>query len=462
MKKMRQIILTLLLIGLGSTLLAQTVVGTWGGKVNMGLTSLRIKIQIEQGDSCYTATMYSPDQSNKGIPVKSVSYADGVLSLDIPRIKAVYKGRFENDTLIDGTLTQNGAEMALKLTPGEIIRLRPQEPKAPYPYRTEDVTFRNEEGKTTLSGTLTIPSEGAKFPCLVLVSGSGAQNRDEEILGHKPFLVLADYLTRHGIAVLRYDDRGFGRSTGNFAEATTEDFAKDALCAIDYLTTRGEIDPQKIGIGGHSEGGSVTVMAAAMAPEKVGYIVSMAGVVQRGDSILLYQNGALLKAMGTPDSNADCYVDLLREIFRTQQANSMTYIREHSETIMDSLLTDKYSSLPKGMVSNAKAVLLTSSPWLTYFRENNPSLLLPNVRCPVLAIGGGRDLQVDNPTELSIIERIVRQNGNQRVKTTIYPKLNHLLQECQSGLPNEYGEIEQTIAPEVLEDIKQWILETTK
>lgn len=265
--------------------LAQDIAGQWNGVFEMQGVRLRLVFNIDKEGDAYKATMDSPDQGAKGVPVTSVRFVKPSLKIEINNIEFSYVGTQKNDTLIEGSFAQGAMSFPLNLVKKKMEMRRPQEPKPPFDYKSEDVKIQNEKAGITLAGTLTYPESGSKYPAVVLISGSGPQNRDEEVMGHKPFAVLADYLTSQGIAVLRYDDRGVGQSQGDFALGTTADFASDALAAFAYLRTRTEINHKKVGLLGHSEGGTITFMVAA-GNKDIAFIVSLAGKAMRGATLL--------------------------------------------------------------------------------------------------------------------------------------------------------------------------------
>lgn len=452
---MRRFLLFVLTIFTICEVYGQQLTGDWYGELSVGSGKLRLVFHISKTDSGYTSTMDSEDQSVKGIPISATDLTDDTLSLSIAALGASYKGVVRGDGEIVGTFTQNGAVLSLNLSRKKTKINRPQEPHPPYPYVSEDVTFVNKTAGVTLAGTLTKPAQGgAKFPCVVLVTGSGAQNRDEELLGHKPFAVIAHYLTRSGIAVLRYDDRGVGQSTGKFDGATTADFMTDALAAVDFLSTCSDIDKRKIGILGHSEGGTIVFMAAAENP-KIGYVISLAAMAQRGDSLLLKQNETMMRGLGMPVQTVRDYVDVLREIFRIQEQHTKEYVAKNQDTILI-CLREKLEKLPDDLHKNAIAVLGNRSEWLDYFKSLDPRPYIAKIRCPVMAINGSKDVQVDATTNLeTIMQNLHKGKGNLIIK---YDSLNHLFQKCETGMPAEYGAIEQTISPEVLKDVTNFIL----
>jgi len=343
---------------------------------------------------------------------------------------------------------------------------RPQDPVKPYPYYSEEVTFMNPKANIQLAGTLTLPKKDGIFPAVVLITGSGPQNRDEEIMGHRPFLVISDYLTRNGIAVLRYDDRGVFQSKGDFKTATTPDFATDAESAVAFLKSRKEINPSKIGLMGHSEGGIIAPMVASHSKD-ISFIVMLAGTGLRGDKILLYQQEVIARASGLPEA----------AIQRTREMNSKAYemiVAAKSDEALKADLAKYYAESlkntpadlkQKGISDEEMTTLLlkgTTTPWMLSFIRYDPVTALEKVKCPVLAVNGSKDLQVPARESLPAIERALKKGGNKQVTVKEYPGLNHLFQECKTGLPAEYSEIEQTFSPVVLDEITKWIVNTTK
>ncbi|MCE7039725.1 S9 family peptidase [Dyadobacter sp. CY312] len=345
----------------------------------------------------------------------------------------------------------------------QVIR-RPQTPSPPYPYYSEEVSFKNQN--VTLAGTLTLPSKTGKYPVVVLISGSGAQNRDGEMLNHKPFLVLADHLTRNGIGVLRYDDRGFGKSTGNFKPATSDDFSHDAESAVNFLKSRKDVDTAKIGLIGHSEGGLIAPMVAARSKD-VAVIVLLAGPGMELKKLLLIQDGLIAKAYGMSDENVKKLVGINEKAYElviqstdiNKLKTDMTrFVNENISKIPDKLIPAK---MTREQVAAARIESL-SSPWFQYALKYNPEETLVKVKCPVLAINGEKDIQVVPEENLSAIKLALKKGGNTNVTTKELPNLNHLFQECKTGSPAEYGEIEQTFAPAALNEISGWILKQVK
>lgn len=392
----------------------QALVGTWTGKLNVGPASLSLVLNITQEQGTINCTLDSPDQSAKGIKT-SVGYCkDDSISVAVPMIGASYSGRCIGNEL-KGTFTQMGHTFELNFKRGEEVIKRPQTPVAPFPYTTQEVTFSNEKDSVTLAGTLTLPvgydhASNGSVPLVIMVSGSGLQNRDEEIFEHKPFLVAADYLARNGIASLRYDDRGFGKSTGkNVANATTEDFARDAQAAYDYIKSLSLNKVGKVGIWGHSEGGDIAFMLGARG--KADFIVSLAGVGVRCDTALTAQANRLMQLNGMPGTAT----------------------------------TKGYRSM----------VLLQNQPWFNWFINYDPTPDIAATRCPVFAANGDKDCQVISELNLGGFKAALPATPGNRIVE--YPGLNHLFQECTTGGPTEYRTIEQTISPQFLKDAAEWI-----
>ena len=388
------------------------LIGSWSGKLNVGAIQLALVLHLEQADGYVIVSLDSPDQGSKGIVCYKEYLSDDSLAVKVEFLNMTYRAKLK-DGKLDGTFWQNGMSLPLVLTKGEAERKRPQQPKPDFPYQTEEVTFRNEADGATLAGTISYPvgydPASKKKPFVVLmVSGSGQQNRDEALMGHSPFLVIADYLARHGIATLRYDDRATAASVGGDVQnATTEDFMRDAAAGIAFLRNKKAF--KRVGCLGHSEGGAIAFMLASR--KKVDFIISLAGPGVKGDTLLVVQNNRILELMGQP---ATMTVEQLR---------------------------------------NDSSV--TPIPWLRYFLDYDPSYDIRNSRCPVFALNGDRDCQVISAQNLTAIQSLLPRSKKNLVKE--YPSLNHLFQHSTTGLPAEYSEIEETISPEVLQDIVEWV-----
>jgi hypothetical protein len=428
--------------------------GTWLGTLVISADAkLRIVFHIVNTEDGLMATLDSPDQGVKGLPTSKVSRDKAALRIEIEKISGVFTGLIAADlSSIDGTFTQ-GSSLPLSLhrvkDEAELELKRPQNPTKPYPYHDEDVSYENKVQNVTLAATLTIPQGKGPFPAVVLITGSGPQDRDESLLGHKPFLVLSDYLTRHGIAVLRADDRGTGKSTGNFATATTADFATDTEAGIAYLKTRPEVNPKKIGLIGHSEGGIIAPMVAARNPD-VAFIVMMAGSGVPGDEILVAQVEAIDESSGKTHAEAVQAGTREREILNLIKT-------EKDPAVLEKKLKDKMAEdgLEAQLGIEIKAL---TSPWFRFFMTYDPATALRKVTCPVLALNGEKDRQVPPKQNLPAIRKALEEGGNKHFEIVELPGLNHLFQTAKTGSPNEYAQIEETIAPVALDTMTVWIL----
>ncbi|MDR2533983.1 MAG: alpha/beta fold hydrolase [Tannerellaceae bacterium] len=451
---MKKSLFTLLSCLISLSIYGQDIAGQWHGALSVQGMKLRLVFHISKNADGYSATMDSPDQGAKGIPVTSASLQDRVFKLSVSNAGIEYEGTWNGADSISGNFRQSGHTFPLNLsraTSEETRLIRPQEPQPPYPYLAEEVAFENAEDGIRLAGTLTMPAAGGNFPAAVLISGSGPQNRDEEVMSHKPFWILADFLTRNGIAVLRFDDRGTAASTGQFSTATSFDFSKDAESAVKYLQTRKEIDNKKIGLIGHSEGGLIAPMLAARSGD-IAFIVMLAGTGLRGNEILLAQQEAIGRASGVNDTILQAVLDTNRKAF---DIIINTEPNEHRASIIrlikdvDAKATDEEID---AQISNL------FSPWTQYFLKYDPAPALKKVKCPVLALNGEKDLQVLPKLNLEAIAKALSEGGNRNVTVKELPGLNHLFQECKTGLPAEYSSIEQTFAPSAMAEIAGYIL----
>ena len=425
---MKKILTAVLMAAMTSSLWAQQISGTWNGQLDLQVMKLGIVFHFDEGK----CSIDSPDQGAKGIAGEVKELSERRVDVVFPSIAAAFSGDLQDGKIV-GTFRQMGRELPLTLKPGDIIRQRPQTPLPPYPYATREVTFKNDAAHATLAGTLTLPAdfEAQKSrPVVLMVTGSGLQNRDEEIFDHKPFAVIADYLARHGIASLRYDDRGFGQSTGEVANATTADFADDAEAGIRFLRTMNFSEKNgrktrekplfsKVGILGHSEGGSVAFMLGAK--QAVDFIVALAAPGIKGDTLLVEQTNALLELSGQP---AKMTLKQMRLTMAMQETN----------------------------------------PWYDFFTEYDPAADIAATRCPVFALNGSLDKQVLPESNLNAIYNLQLttydstpniQHPSPKIK--LYPGLNHLFQHTKTGATTEYNSIEETISEEVLRDIAEWI-----
>lgn len=446
-------------------------VGTWMGTLDVGAAQLRLRFVVTETDDVLGTTLFSIDQGNTEIPVAETTVSGDTISMSMPMIAASYRGTLAGegeDRTITGTFTQSGQSFPLVLAPGPddvAPPRRPQNPEEPYPYLAEDVAYANPEGGHTLAGTFTRPASGGPFPAVILISGSGPQDRDEALMGHRPFLVLADHLTRRGIAVLRYDDRGVEKSTGNFASATTEDFATDALAGVAYLKSRDDIDPAAIGLAGHSEGGLIAPIAAVRSPD-VSYIVLMAGTGVNGEKILYAQAALIARAAGAPEEAIAANREQQRAIFEVLKTEPD--LEPAGEAIATILRTGMQNAGAEGGGTDAAAleqaiaaqVQQVNNPWFRFFLTYEPAEVIAKVTVPVLAINGEKDLQVPYEENLRAIEAALRRGGNTRYEIHALPGLNHLFQHAQTGAPSEYQSIEETWSVDAMELIADWILKT--
>lgn len=466
MKKRTLILLTIL-----STLsiYGQDITGQWNGALKVQGTQLRLVFNVAKTDNVVSSTMDSPDQGAKGIPTTTTSFENSILKITIANAKIEYEGTLGKDNIIVGTFKQGGQSFPMNLSK-EIIEkeklVRPQEPIKPYSYYSEDITFENKKAGINLAGTLTLPKKEGVFPVVILISGSGPQNRNEELLGHKPFLVISDYLTKNGIAVLRYDDRGTAESTGDFNTATSADFATDVKSAIAYLKTRKEVNKKKIGLIGHSEGGIIAPMVASTSKD-VAFIVLLAGTGIQGDQLLLLQQKLIGKVSGVSDEDLHKIELTNRKAFDiVNKSKSLEQLNiDLTNYLKQTLIDNTGAEKPEGMSDNDFVKLQVkqiANHWMQYFIKYNPTPTLEKVKCPVLALNGGKDLQVPAKINLEAIEEALEKGGNKDITTKKIQNLNHLFQECETGSPNEYSTIEQTFSPIALTEISNWILKKTK
>lgn len=433
------------------------IAGLWQGIIDAGGTQIRLVFHVELADGGFKATVDSPDQGVYGIPVQAATVTGREIVLTVPASQGVYTGTLvEDGSGIHGRWDQAGSSLPMDLSRIEtVIRVtRPQDPKPPYPYDSMDVSFSSPSEGVTLAGTVTIPPGPGPFPAAVLVSGSGPQDRNEEIFNHRPFLVLSDYLTRHGIAVLRYDDRGMGGSTGNGAETTEQELAADAEAAVEYLRSIPRIDASHVGIVGHSEGGILGPIVAGF-DKRLGFVVLLAGPGYGGYDILLQQSAAILRTSGASAAQIEQAQALNRSLYDIVRAEPDD---DRAAARIRPIL--KSVGLPEDQLNAQIQGLLT--PWYRSFLESDPTGPLSQTNCPVLALIGSKDVQVPADENLAAIESKVRSGGNNDVTTVKLDGLNHLFQHANTGLPAEYGQISETMAPEVMQLVGEWINAKTR
>ena len=465
---MKRIIATLSLILFVSFSFAQNIEGDWYGLLKVPGPSLTVVLHLKKGDTGYTGTMDSPDQNAMGMPMDKVEFSNPRLVISAVRMGMRYEGVYNADSnKISGVFHQGGLQFPLSLSKNRSLikaanQPRPQDPKD-FPYRQEEVMFTNPKGGHQLAGTLTLPTNGKAKKIVVLITGSGPQNRNEEVaaFNHRPFLVLSDWLTRNGIAVLRYDDRGTAKSTGNFLEATTADFADDVEAAVNYIGSRPDLKKLSLGLVGHSEGGIIAPIIAGR-NKQVKFIVLLAGTGVPSVELLRQQNEDLMRASGLPDSTIALnsyiqriitttiagYPDLALPALKQKISSSLNqglepYLKNNDRTTID------------GMIAVAAERSLTK--WTRYFIQFNPAVYLSKVKCPVLALNGTLDIQVKAEPNLAGIKSALEKAGNKNFEIVAMPNLNHLFQKAVTGNVNEYSELTETINPEVLNKVSNWI-----
>lgn len=451
-------IFTLILVLINTmTLLAQDISGTWKGTLELPGKKLPLVFHLEAEDAQYTATWDSPNQGAMGLPVAEVIYEASEVELKMPNSGATYKGKVVSATSIEGNFVQGGLTFPLNLeltTAEEAKPKRPQEPQAPFPYQVEEVSFSNGSAGIKLAGTLTMPNGQAKVPAAILISGSGPQNRDEELLGHKPFWVLADHLSRKGIAVLRFDDRGVGESEGDFAKATSADFATDVSAAMDFLKDRADIG--SIGLIGHSEGGIIAPMVAAERDD-VAFIVSLAGTGIPGDELLMLQSHAIGKAQGMSEQQLKTTGIFNKEVYELMKKHPYPEVNKKIEDYFNQ------NAIKVGIMETQKDKFVKQqmkslgSPWFHYFVNYDPAEHLSQVACPFLSMIGEKDLQVPPKENHAGIEAALEKASNKKYELQELASLNHLFQTANTGAPTEYAEIEETFAPIALDMVSTWI-----
>jgi pimeloyl-ACP methyl ester carboxylesterase len=466
---MKKAVVTLLMALISIISFSQEITGHWNGLLKVQGTQLKLVFNITKTEKGLVATMDSPDQGANDIPVTTVSFEDSALKMTIANASIEYEGTLGKDRLITGNFKQGGQSFPLNLSEREIRAekpLRPQEPLQPFSYYSEEVIFENKQAGITLAGTLTLPKKAGNFPVVILISGSGPHNRNEEILGHKPFLVLSDYLTKNGIAVLRFDDRGVAASKGDFGPATSLDFASDVEAGVKYLQTRKEINKKKIGLMGHSEGGIIAPLVASTCKD-VSYIALLAGPGLPGDELIVLQLQLLGKASGKSETEHSKEADFRKGAFAIIKAasNQEQLKMDLTAYIIKSLNENPNSQKPEGMSDEELGKIIygqIASPWMQYFLRYNPAAVLEKVKCPVLAINGDKDSQVPSKQNLTAIKDALRKGGNKNATIKELPGMNHLFQECKTGLSDEYGIIEQTFSPIALTEILTWVKSVTK
>lgn len=472
MKKLLMLFVSILSF---NTLFAQiNFAGSWHGTLN-GAKDLKVAFNITGEDNNnLKATLDVPMQGAKDMPCDGVSVSTDTITVNMKSINGEYVGKLIEVNKIGGMWTQNGLSIPLVLRrmEGKIQLNRPQTPQPPFAYNSADILFYNATKSMEYGATITTPKDDERHPAIIMISGSGPQNRDEEIFQHKPFAVAADYFTKHGYVVLRVDDRGVGRTGGSRVNATSADFAKDVLDAIAYLKTRKEVDKKKIGLYGHSEGGLIAQLVA-VDNKDVDFIISMAGPGINIAQAMTEQNIAVLKSMGVSDAGANSYGELYASIIN----DILTSYKE------DEVSAKMIKSIDKWMATADKEIVVqttgitdsaskakfvesfvsqTWNKWMTYFLHYDPQPVLEKLNCKVLALNGDRDMQVISRSNLEGYEKALAKSKSKVYTTREIPGVNHLFQECTTCTVQEHAELEQTIKPEVLEIVTRWLDENVK
>ena len=440
----------------------ENIIGDWNGVLSLGGQQLSLIFHLEKVGTTYSGSMDSPDQKAFGIKADKVVFEKDTLDFVISKIGLRFKG-YWTDTTISGEFTQGYFKAPLKLSRrkvGKKVVVKPQEPQTPFPYLEEEIVFHHVNGNFDMAGTLTLPKGEGVFPAIILISGSGPQDRNEEILGHKPFLIIADYLTKKGYAVFRYDDRGTAKSGGEFEGATSPDFASDAASALAYLKTRKDIDTTKIALAGHSEGAMLAAMIAAN-DSSINAIIMLAGPGIPGDQLLLMQQELIATVNQVNPDEIKENTLINRSLFELiNQSNDIESAKVQVEKKLkkiskklSKIALEAYGGKTEFVSQNLRAYI---NPWMYYFLRYDPAVDLKNIKCNVLALNGNKDLQVPSKVNLDAIELNVNNPG--KIKQVIeMANLNHLFQNCLTGNITEYGEIQETISPEVLEKINEFL-----
>lgn len=461
--------ITLFILLFSLSLCAQDISGKWSGIIERGKKEpVVFNFTFEKTGETYATTIDIPAMRVAGLKPKETTFSDGTVIVDGSNLGFKFQGVLRQTLQqIEGTFTEGVNILPLVLKNIEIETeatfRRPQEPVKPYPYKEEEVTFINKNAGLTLAGTLTLPNKTGKFPVAVLISGSGPQDRDETFYEHKPFLVLADYLTRQGIAVLRYDDRGAGKSTGDHSMATTKDLASDVMSAVAYLKARKDIDPTKIGLIGHSEGAIIAPMVAHL-DKHISFIVMLGGSGIPGSEISLY---LAKKTRGFPVQDEAAFELAIKKAIKIAASDKeLSEIKKelqiHYNEAIAPMLKTVIPSDAKIAAIISTLIDIRTSPWNRYFYNYNPADELEKVTCPVLALNGSKDQQVQPKINQEGIRNALTKGHNKDFLVQELPNLNHLFQECQTGEMDEYSTIDQTIVPSVLQQISDWILVHTK
>lgn len=443
--------------------------GNWLGTIEISGVKLRFLLKVEKAADGYTAKFDSIDQDQKDLPIDSITLSGNTVKFSAPQFGMSYEGTLneKNDEIAGNFNRASGATPFVLKRTGEVtMATRAQDPKKPYPYNEEEVSYRNSADNVKLTGTLTTPKGNGKYAAVILISGSGSQNRDSFIGGHRPFLVLADHLTRKGIAVLRVDDRGTGGSDMGSPLVTSENFMHDVLAGVSFLKGRSDIDPKKLGLIGHSEGGMIAPMAAAQSKD-VAFIVMLAGLGQTGEDVIYTQTDLIARASGADTEAINRSIALSRKInaIVKSEANETRIeqqINDYLAAYAANLSEEQRKAFAPAMASVKASMAMYKLPWYRYFIMFDPAPVLRKVKIPVLALNGELDLQIAWKENLNLIASSLKAGKNKDFTVKAFPKLNHLFQTSNTGLPAEYMALDETFSPDVLNTISDWIAKRTR
>ncbi len=443
------------------------VVGEWFGELAVGPVSLRLALHIRADEAgVLSGTMDSLDQAANGLGMEEVSFDEGRFSYTIQRIGGSFTGALNEDgSELNGEWKQGGQAFPLtyRRVAEPVARNRPQEPRGPFPYEEREVKFRNEVDKLDLAGTFVVPEGEAPFPTVIFFSGSGPQDRDESLMGHRPFAVIADALARRGIASLRFDDRGVGGSEGNVMETETTDLANDALAATRFLETQSEVDLTRLGLIGHSEGGLVGPMVA-MQDKQLDFLVLLAPPGEALDKLLLRQTSDGLRLRGIEEDLVQQLQEfsagdmkLIKDLSLSRE-ELIARLRERSEEIRSTYSEEVLDALGFTEAVFENSLKMVSTKWFRSLMNIDPVDYLDHVAIPTLALFGEKDVQVAAQVNAGVLRESFKRAGNEDVVVKIQPNLNHLFQNCETGSVAEYGRIEETFDAKTLNLIGDWIL----
>jgi dienelactone hydrolase len=468
---MKKLLISVITLCITSQLRAQDLTGGWQGTIPAGSKNLYLVFNINKtGTNTYSSTFDSPDQKAFGIPCSKIIIKKDSLFVEIANAGITYKGLWNGKTDITGTFRQSGRDLPLNLK----LMLRPQTPKPPFDYVSEDVEYDNADKSVHYGATFTRPKGSGKYPAVIIITGSGTQDRDGTLFGHKLYAVLADFLTKNGIAVLRVDDRGAGKSTlgSDFKNITSKDFSYDVETSLNYLETRPDVNKKQLGLIGHSEGGIIAPMVAARRKD-VSFIVMWGGPETGGAKLNTEQNAYVLKKLGIDSVAVNAFSNLHNQVLAlfASSANQEAldaqitpvfdaWKKTQDQKTLDALYVKGNSIVGQDVFSMYNG--LYKIPWMRFFISYKPEDDLIKVKCQVLAINGGKDTQVDATSNLGLIKEILAKNGNTDVEIKALPGLNHLLQTAQTGDLSEYEKIEETMSPAAMKIISDWIKIHTK